>query len=103
VGLLGDGRPVRDVLSSGQIKVVAAALRLATLAQVEDTRGEHFPVVIDDVDAELDSSVFSRLCHSFVGDRQLFLSSARGEYLAPLFAGGHEVLMQQGRPVSAGE
>jgi DNA replication and repair protein RecF len=86
VQLEADGRPVRDVLSSGQTKVVAAALRFATLAQVEEDRGEHLPVIIDDVDAELDSTVFSRLTHSLANDRQLLLSSAHAELVAPLFS-----------------
>ncbi len=35
VKLEAGGRPAREVLSSGQVKVVAAALRLATVVQVE--------------------------------------------------------------------
>jgi recombinational DNA repair ATPase RecF len=66
------------VLSSGQTKVVAAALRLASLTDVEEHRGERFPVVIDDVDAELDPRVLSRLIGRLEGERQLLLSSAIG-------------------------
>jgi DNA replication and repair protein RecF len=76
LGLRADGRSVRQTLSSGQIKVVAAALRLASLQQVERERNEHLPVIIDDVDAELDAAVLSHLIDHLTGDRQLFLSTA---------------------------
>jgi len=70
-----DGRSVRYVLSSGQTKRVAAALRLATLAQVEKERNEHFPVIVDDVDAELDGAALTLLVQRLGNVRQLFLSS----------------------------
>ena len=66
-----DGRPVRDVLSSGQTKVVATALLLAAVETVEQSRGEPLPVVIDDVDAELDREVFAKLSDQLFGGRQL--------------------------------
>jgi DNA replication and repair protein RecF len=74
--LFADRRPVRDVLSSGQIKVVAAALRLATVAVLEQERGERFPVLVDDVDAELDPSILRRLGESLGASGQVFFSSA---------------------------
>ena len=86
LGLRADGKPVRHMLSSGQIKVVAAALRLASLQQVERERDEHLPVIIDDVDAELDAVVLSRLIDHLTGDRQLFLSSADGRAFQELRA-----------------
>jgi DNA replication and repair protein RecF len=69
------GRSVRYVLSSGQTKGVAAALRLATLAQVERERNERFPVIVDDVDAELDGAALALLVERLGSERQLFLSS----------------------------
>jgi len=69
------GRSVRYVLSSGQTKGVAAALRLATLAQVEKERNERFPVIVDDVDAELDGAALTLLVEHLGNERQLFLSS----------------------------
>jgi DNA replication and repair protein RecF len=75
LSLKTDGRSVRYVLSSGQTKRVAAALRLATLAQVEKERNEHFPVIVDDVDAELDGAVLTLLVQRLGNERQLFLSS----------------------------
>jgi DNA replication and repair protein RecF len=70
-----DGRSVRHVLSSGQTKRVAAALRIATLVQVERERNERFPVVVDDVDAELDAAALALLVQRLGSERQLFLSS----------------------------
>ncbi len=75
LSLKTDGRSVRYVLSSGQTKRVAAALRLATLAQVEKERNEHFPVIVDDVDAELDGAALTLLVQRLGNERQLFLSS----------------------------
>jgi DNA replication and repair protein RecF len=96
VQLEAGSRPVRDVLSSGQTKIVAAALRLATVAQVEEERGEHLPVIIDDVDAELDSTVFKRLARSLAKDRQLLLSSAHGELVEPAFRDAAVLKMARG-------
>ena len=81
------GRSVRYVLSSGQTKGLAAALRLATLAQVERERNERFPVIVDDVDAELDSAALTHLVERLGNERQLFLSST-SERVAEL-AGPH--------------
>ena len=72
LSLRSAGRAIRYVLSSGQSKMVAAALRLATLAQVEKERGERFPVIVDDVDAELDGAAAGRLLSFLGGERQTF-------------------------------
>jgi DNA replication and repair protein RecF len=79
LSLRTDNRSVRHVLSSGQAKVVAAALKLAALAYIEKERSEHIPVIADDVDAELDSAVLVRLVSHLGRERQLFLSSTRDE------------------------
>jgi DNA replication and repair protein RecF len=96
LGLRADGRAVRHMLSSGQTKVVAAALRLASLKQIERVRGEHLPVIIDDVDAELDAVVLSRLIGHLEGDRQLFLSSANNRVFHELSAGSSRLDIRQG-------
>ena len=95
-----DGRSVRYVLSSGQTKGVAAALRIATLRQVERERKERFPIIVDDVDAELDDAALTLLVQSLGGDRQLFLSSTSEEVAA--FAGRHGccIRLENGEPVS---
>jgi len=75
VQLRAGNRLARDFLSSGQIKVVSAALVFSALMQVEEKRRENLPLVIDDIEAELDQSVVVRML-DFVGNRrQVFLSS----------------------------
>jgi len=87
---------VRHVLSSGQIKVVAAALRLASLKQIELERGEWLPVIIDDVDAELDGGALSRLIGHLGGLRQLFLSSADNHVFETLDEGSSRFEIRHG-------
>jgi len=94
--LRAEGRTVRHMLSSGQTKVVAAALRLASLKQIERERGEHLPVIIDDVDAELDAVVLSRLIEHLEGERQLFLSSADPAVFKALSTGSSRLEIRQG-------
>lgn len=104
LGLRADGRSVRHMLSSGQTKVVAAALRLASLRQIERERGEHLPVIIDDVDAELDAVVLSRLFTHLEGERQLFLSSADGGVFEELTTSSSRLEIHRGAVVGmAGE
>jgi DNA replication and repair protein RecF len=75
VSLRCEGREARYLLSSGQAKVVAAALRLATLACVEREHGEHYPVIVDDIDAELDRGALERLLRFLGTERQVLMSS----------------------------
>jgi DNA replication and repair protein RecF len=104
--VLAEDRPAREVLSSGQIKVVAAALRLASVFHVERERGEPLPVMVDDVDAELDREVFARLSGVLANQRQLLLTSAHPERVAPAFPEALVMTMESGRcraPVGGGE
>ena len=63
--------------------MVAAALRLAMLVQVEKERGERIPVIVDDVDAELDDLAVARLIGFLGNGRQLFLSTTNKGVPAP--------------------
>jgi len=94
--IVTEDRPAREVLSSGQIKVVAAALRLATVIHVERERGEPLPVMVDDVDAELDREVFARLTQALSSERQLLLTSAHPELVAPAFPEALVLTMKRG-------
>ncbi len=96
LSLRTDGRGIRHVLSTGQIKVVAAALKLATLAQVEKERQELFPVVVDDVDAELDAAALTRLVDYLGNNRQLFLSSTSEEITAATGPGSRKIWLVDG-------
>ena len=84
LSLRAAGRSIRYTVSSGQAKVVAAALRLAALAHVEKERHEQFPVIVDDVDAELDGTALARLVDHLGNERQVFLSSTN-DGIAALF------------------
>jgi len=101
--IVAGDRPAREVLSSGQVKVVAAALRLATVIHVERERGEPLPVMVDDVDAELDREVFARLTRVLSSERQLLLTSAHPELVAPAFPEALVLVMDRGscRPRAA--
>lgn len=81
LSLAVDGRPAREALSSGQAKLVAATLRLAALEAVEGDGGrdDPAPVVMDDADAELDREAFRVLLRRVGRDRQVLVSSPRGE------------------------
>ena len=92
-----DGKPGRDVLSSGQTKVVAAALRLAAVVEVEAQRGEMLPVIIDDMDAELDIDTQSRLLECVGRGRQLLLSSAHESMVTEVVAARTTLRMEGGR------
>lgn len=76
-----DGHLPKDVLSSGQIKVVGTALKLAAHIVVERQRVQSIPIAIDDVDAELDTAVLDRFLTSIGESRQLFLTSAHEELI----------------------
>jgi len=70
---------VRDYLSAGQVKAVAAGLRLSFLEEVEEDRGEVLPLGIDDVDAEIDRAVTQRVLSLAAKGRQLVVTSTRAE------------------------
>ncbi len=95
-------RPLRAFLSSGQIKAVAAALRLAALAEAERACGERLPLIIDEVDDELDPEALRRLIGAVAGDRQLFVASSHGEPVADLLEPTGRVWLRRGRPSGTG-
>ncbi len=96
LSLRTDGRVVRYVLSTGQAKVVAAALRLATLAEIEKERQDRFPVFVDDVDAELDHEALNRLINHLGDKRQLFLSSTSDGTAASKRWKAHRLWLENG-------
>ena len=96
LSLKTNGRAVRYVLSTGQAKVVAAALRLATLAEIEKERQDRFPVIVDDVDAELDHEALNRLIKHLGDKRQLFLSSTSNGTTASKGWKSHRLWLENG-------
>ena len=94
--LRADGRGARDALSAGQAKSVASALRLAALELVERSRRERLPVVVDDVDAELDRAALERLLDVLGTERQIFLSSAHTDMVRLVVPAGRRFEMREG-------
>lgn len=86
VEIVLDGAPARDVVSAGQGKLLATALKLAAMAVVERMRSQVPMVVFDDVDAELDAGALARVLRR-VGDRgAAIVSSAHEAMIAPCLA-----------------
>ena len=96
------GRSARGVLSSGQIKVLTVALRLAVLEVVEETSEESLPVVVDDVDAELDPSALRRVIKTLGDERQLIVSSAHDELLRATLPRARQLWVRRGRCMADG-
>lgn len=94
--LRAGGRTARDVLSAGQVKTVAAALCFSTLALVEERRKERLPVLVDDVDAEIDDDVLARLLAFLGRRRQMFVSSAHVKSLVRVAPRAARWFMTQG-------
>lgn len=91
-----DGRAARDTLSAGQAKAVAVGLRMAAVELAEEAHGEELPVVVDDVDAELDGEALARLIGKLGSQRQVFLSSAHTPLVRPLVCEGQRLEMRGG-------
>jgi DNA replication and repair protein RecF len=104
LGLRADNRSVRDVLSAGQVKVVAAALNVASLAQVERRRDDEMPVLVDDADAEVDAGVLRNLMDVLGTRRQIVCSSAHGRSVARVLNARRVIEMHDGmvRPTERG-
>lgn len=77
------GQPARDLVSAGQGKLLATAIKLAALAVATRVRGGQPTVVFDDVDAELDAGVLQRVLARLARGGQLLLSSAHDEVVVP--------------------
>jgi recombinational DNA repair ATPase RecF len=58
------------------------------LLEAERTRGERLPILVDDIDAELDQTVLERLLRVVGIQRQVLLSSANGERVMAALPGG---------------
>jgi DNA replication and repair protein RecF len=80
------GHPARDMVSAGQGKLLATAMKLATVAIVTRVRSFRPTVVFDDVDAELDAGVLQRVLARLGAGGQLLLSSAHDEVVVPRVA-----------------
>jgi DNA replication and repair protein RecF len=75
------GAVARDVLSAGQGKLLATALKLAAVKVLNRATGRAPMVVFDDVDAEFDSEVLERVITRLALGEQAIVSSAHEEVL----------------------
>lgn len=84
LGITISGRPAREVLSAGQAKLLATSLRLASVAVTAGMRKVAPLVTFDDVDAELDGAVLSRLLPRLATlSPQVVVSTAHPEVVLP--------------------
>ncbi len=77
------GAPAREVISAGQGKLLATALKLAAMAVLGRIRHYMPLVVFDDVDAELDGRALACVLHRLAGHGQVLVSSAHEAMIAP--------------------
>lgn len=91
------GRPARELLSAGQVKLLATALRLASVAVTAGKRMVAPLVTFDDVDAELDRAVLGRLLARLAGlAPQVVVSTAHPEVVLPCCPEAAVVRMEGG-------
>ena len=83
LALAARGVPAREVLSAGQGKLLATALKLTAVTLLAQVRGNAPTVVFDDIDAELDAGVLERVLARLEDGGQAILSSAHEEMMLP--------------------
>jgi DNA replication and repair protein RecF len=85
-----DGRPLREVGSTGQQRTAAVALKLLELDTLRDARGTEPALLLDDVFAELDRDRQERLARRLAEapGRQVFVTAPRRDELPPGMALG---------------
>lgn len=97
-----DGRPVSEVLSGGETKMVVLFLKMAKIALFRRRFDEPPLFLFDDLDAELDLDILHRLLLSLPTKTQVFATSAKEPYLAALATGSHRRLtIENGRVTSS--
>ncbi len=98
-----DGRPVSEVLSGGEQKMIVLFLKFAKLALFRRRYDEPALFLLDDIDAELDLEILETLLSRLPLATQVFATSAKDRFLRTLEAGPHRRLMvENGRVTLAG-
>lgn len=95
------GAAARDVLSAGQGKLLTTALKLATTGVLGTVRGLQPVLVFDDVDAEFDADVLTRVLSRLRTAPQALLSSAHDDLMLPRLAGATLCRMRAGTVTEA--
>ena len=89
---LTDGRPVAEVLSGGEQKMIVLFLKFAKLELFRGRFDEAPVFVLDDIDAELDLLILQNLLRRLPARTQVFATSAKEEFLGVLEHGPHRRL-----------
>lgn len=84
-------RPVAEVLSGGELKMTLLFLKFAKLSLHTERHREPPIFLLDDLDAELDLGITSRLMRYLTGVTQLFATSAKPSILDRLGLGESQV------------
>lgn len=99
-----DGRPVSEVLSGGELKMVVLFLKFAKLALFRARYDEAAIFLLDDIDAELDLEILEKLLSGLPASTQVFATSAKDRFLRTLEAGPHRRLtLENGKVTAVGD
>ena len=97
-----DGRPVAEVLSGGEQKMIVLFLKFAKIELFRRRTDESPLFLLDDIDAELDLDILQELLQKLPPKTQVFATSAKERFLDVLEAGPHRRLMlENGRVTTA--
>jgi len=98
-----DGRPVAEVLSGGEMKMIVLFLKFAKLELFRRRFEEPAIFLLDDVDAELDLEILENLLAKMPRDTQVFATSAKPRFLQVLEAAPHRRLTIENGLVTTAE
>ena len=98
-----DARPVSEVLSGGEQKMIVLLLKFAKLALFSDRADEDAVFLLDDLDAELDLEILRELLLRLPPKTQVFATSAKERWIVDLTAGPHRRLTVENGRVTASE
>ena len=101
-GGLGKSRFVEEVLSeSPYLRILSHVTPMQMF--ILGYKYRDLPIVVDDVDAELDRGAVERLLRLVEGGRQLFLSSAHEQFVTPIIGTASRFHVVAGTCTQAGD
>ena len=93
-----DGRPVAEVLSGGEQKMIVLFLKFAKIELFRRRTDESPLFLLDDIDAELDLDILQELLQKLPPETQVFATSAKERFLDVLETAPHRrLLIENGR------
>jgi len=97
-----DGRPVADVLSGGEQKMIVLFLKFAKIELFRRRMDDEPLFLLDDIDAELDLDILQELLRKLPSQTQVFATSAKERFLDVLETSPHRrLVIENGRVTSA--